>query len=121
MRVHHLIAALVLIASLAMAGRAEAGCADDMQELQARVDRQQAQQPTPQSIAAAKVLQKFNESTTADEVDCYNALARARHALDATGSGTTLPEGPRAAEQQQPRQLEPQPQQLPQQQPLQQQ
>jgi hypothetical protein len=73
---------VALVAVLALSGVAEARCADDLTALQARVDRLQKQQPTPQSAAAAKILHRFNQSTTADEVACYSAVARARRALD---------------------------------------
>lgn len=77
--------ALVVALAAAMAApcAAQARCADDLAALQARVDRAQRMHPTPQTAAAAKVLQKFNQGDAEDEVDCYNAVARARHALAA--------------------------------------
>lgn len=112
MRIVPLIGCLVLIASLAATTRAEARCADDLQVLQERIDHLQANGRTPQSAAAAKILEKYGGSATADEVDCYNALARARQALNSS------PPGAPQAGPQEPLQQE---QQLPVQQPRQQQ
>jgi hypothetical protein len=72
-------AALVVLAALS--GVAEARCANELKALQARVDRAQKQKPTPQSAAAAKILHRLSQSATADEVACYNAVARAQRAL----------------------------------------
>ena len=62
---------------------AQARCADDFKELQARVDRQMLQQPAqPQVAAAAKQLKKASDDMNSmDEVDCYNAVARVRRTL----------------------------------------
>ena len=75
--------ALVLAMLVASGGAAEARCADDMQEFQTRLERTVKAKPTAQTAAATKVLKQYNESTSSDEVDCYNALARARRALNA--------------------------------------
>jgi hypothetical protein len=65
-------------------GVAAASCADDLQELMARVDQAKQRQRTPQTIAASAALHKDNENMKdMDEVDCYNAIARARKLLAA--------------------------------------
>ena len=75
---------LVLVLLMASAGPAEARCADEAKELKARVVRAQKLNPTPQTAAAGKVLKRLDDNANRmDEVDCYNALARARRALDA--------------------------------------
>ena len=79
----HIIAAAPALALLLAAAAAEARCADDMQALQTRIARAARENPSAQTAAAAKVLKKFAESTNSDEVDCYNAVARARRALTA--------------------------------------
>jgi hypothetical protein len=80
---------MVAFAALALAQTAQAHCTDDLAALQARVDREKKMNPPPPGAAeAAKVLQKFNDSESQDEIDCYNAVARARHALN------TPPEAP---------------------------
>lgn len=74
----------VALTLLVAAGAAHARCADDLKDLQTRIARAQKSKPTPpQAYAAAKILQKFNDSQSSDEVDCYNAVARARRALTA--------------------------------------
>jgi hypothetical protein len=77
------LAVAVAFAALALSWEpAQARCADDLTTLQARVERAQKMRPAPDGAAeAAKVLKKFNESDNKDEVDCYNAVARARRAL----------------------------------------
>jgi hypothetical protein len=62
---------------------AQARCADDFKELQARIDRQMQQQPPqPQVAAAAKELKRASDDMNSmDEVDCYNAVARVRRTL----------------------------------------
>lgn len=89
-----------LVALLALSQVAEARCADDLKAVQARVDRAQKQKPTPQSAAAAKILNRYNQSDTADEVDCYNAVARARHALDQKPPAPLEPQNQMAREPQ---------------------
>ena len=80
MRLHGLAVALaVVLAPVA----AEARCADDLQALQTRVERQAKMTPSAQTTQAAKILKQLNDNEAADEVDCYNALARARRALTA--------------------------------------
>lgn len=65
---------------------ASASCTEDAALLQARINRDLKTKPGPQVQAAAKEMQKINmkmNEGTMDEVDCYNALARARRALNA--------------------------------------
>ncbi len=78
------ILALVMVLLLGGVALAQARCADDLKELQARVDREQKRQPTAQTAAAAKELKKVDENLKQmDEVDCYNAVTRVRRALTA--------------------------------------
>ncbi len=75
---------LALVLSVGGAGVAQARCADELDALRLRVERQQKLRPTPQTAAAAKELKKADENAKQmDEVDCYNALDRARRALNA--------------------------------------
>lgn len=71
---------LILLAS---AVAAKAGCLEEMGQFRERVDSQNQTRPTAQSQAAAKELQKLDRDEMADEVDCYNTLARARKILAA--------------------------------------
>jgi hypothetical protein len=79
MRVAFVAMALVIGA----AGAAHADCLQEIGQFRERVDTANAAKPTPQSQAAARELQKLERSATADEVDCYNTLARARNILAA--------------------------------------
>jgi hypothetical protein len=90
-----IIALAILVAA---AGAAEARCADDLKALQARVDRAQKVNPSAQSAAAAKILQQLNDSPTADEVQCDNAVASARRALNAPPAEEAAPGMPPAAQ-----------------------
>jgi hypothetical protein len=79
---------LVWVVALLVAatGVAQARCADDLKEFQTRLERTAKAKPTPQTAAAAKELKRYgNDAKQSDEVDCYNALARARRALNAPG------------------------------------
>lgn len=78
------VVALVMVLLFGGIELAQARCADELKELQARVDRAQKRQPTAQTAAAAKELKNVDENLKQmDEVDCYNAVARARRALTA--------------------------------------
>jgi hypothetical protein len=70
---------LILFAS---AGAAKADCLEDIGQFRQHVELRNQAHPTAQSQAAAKELQKL-ERDEADEVDCYNVLARARNLLAA--------------------------------------
>ena len=74
---------LALVLAIGGSGLAQARCADEFKELQARVDRQMLQQPPqPQVAAAATQLKKASDDMNRmDEVDCYNAVARVRRTL----------------------------------------
>lgn len=74
----------VALAALVAASAAEARCAEDLDALQTRIYRSLKQHPTAQGYAAAKILQKYQESPSSDEVSCFNALARARQAFTAS-------------------------------------
>ena len=85
---------MAVIALLAMALPAQARCADDLGTLQARIARLEKQHPPPpQAFKAGKILKKLEESQSSDEVDCYNAVARAKRVLR-----ETPPEPPKQAE-----------------------
>ncbi len=64
-------------------GVANADCLSELGQFREQVDSANAAKPTAQSQAAARELQKLERSETADEVDCYNTLARARQMLAA--------------------------------------
>jgi len=66
---------LILLAS---AGAAKADCLEELGRFQEQVDSQNQTRPTAQSQAAEKELRKLERDERADEVDCYNTLARAR-------------------------------------------
>ena len=73
---------LVLIL-LASAGAAKADCLHEISQFREQVDSQNQTRPTAQSQAAARELRKLERDEMADEVDCYNTLARARSILGA--------------------------------------
>jgi len=73
---------LVLII-LTSAGSAKADCLHEIGQFHEQVDSQSQARPTPQSQAAARELQKLERNDQADEVDCYNTLAKARTILAA--------------------------------------
>jgi len=70
--------ALILLAS---AGIAKADCLHDIGQFREQVDSQNRTRPTVQLQVAARELQKLERSESADEIDCYNTLARARQIL----------------------------------------
>jgi len=75
---------LVLVLLLGGTGFAAARCADELNELTAKVERQQKRNPTAQSAAAAKELHRASrDARDMDEIECYNTVARVRHALAA--------------------------------------
>jgi hypothetical protein len=79
------ISSLTMLLVLASVAAAHARCADDMKDVQLQVERAQRTNPTPQSAAAANELKRyFDRSATADEVDCYNTIARVERALKAS-------------------------------------
>jgi hypothetical protein len=77
------VRALCLILVLLASGAAKAGCLEEIGQLRQQVDSQNQMRPTAQSQAAAKQLQKLERDDVADEVDCYNTLAKARNILAA--------------------------------------
>jgi hypothetical protein len=73
---------LVIVALLiGTMGAANADCLQEIGQFREQVDAQDQARPTPQSQAAARELQKLEHSESANEVDCYNTLARARKML----------------------------------------
>jgi|SwirhisoilCB1_FD_contig_31_10403290_length_383_multi_4_in_0_out_0_1 hypothetical protein len=74
----------VMLLSLPLANFAWASCADDAKDMHERIDEKVKLHPTPQLAAAKKELNKADESLQQHaELDCYNALARSRRALNA--------------------------------------
>jgi hypothetical protein len=79
------IASLSVLLVLASVAAAEARCTDDMKDVRLQVERAQKTNPTPQSAAAANELYRYSDrSGTADEVDCYNTIARIERILKAS-------------------------------------
>jgi hypothetical protein len=79
------VASLALLVLIASAAAAQARCADDMKRVGQKVERTQKTNPSPQTVAAAKELKRYDEramSGDADEVDCYNTIARVERALN---------------------------------------
>ena len=77
-----LIVATVALA-LGMSGAARADCLQEIGQFRAQVDAQNTAKPSAQSRAAMRELQKLEQSELADEIDCYNTLARAQTMLAA--------------------------------------
>jgi hypothetical protein len=79
------IASLSVLLVLTSVTVAQARCADDMKDVRLQVERAQRSNPTPQSAAAANELKRYSDqSGTADEVDCYNTIARVERILKAS-------------------------------------
>jgi hypothetical protein len=74
---------LLTLIVLASAGAAKADCLEEIGRFREQVDSQNQMRPTAQSQAALKELQRLERDEMADEVDCYNTLARARKILAA--------------------------------------
>lgn len=68
---------------IGIGGAAHADCLQEIGQFREQVDAQNAAKPTAQSRAAARELKKLEQSEAADEIDCYNTLARARIMLAA--------------------------------------
>lgn len=73
----------LVLTLLAPASAAQADCLQEIGQFREQVDSQNQVRPTAQSQAAAKELQRLDRDEMADEVDCYNTLARARKILAA--------------------------------------
>jgi hypothetical protein len=69
--------------AIGMSGAAHADCLHEIGQFREQVDAQNAAKPSTQSRAAARELQRLEQSEAADEIDCYNTLARARTMLAA--------------------------------------
>ena len=78
--------ALILLAS---ASAAKADCLREIGQFREQVDAQNQARPTAQSQAATKELQKLERNEQADEIDCFNTLARARQILASPVPPTT--------------------------------
>ena len=75
------VAFLTIALMIGAVGGARADCLQELGQLREQVDTLNAARPTAPSQAAARELQKLERSESADEVDCYNTLARARRLL----------------------------------------
>jgi hypothetical protein len=78
-------AMLLLAASV---GAAQADCLEEISEFRERLNNAN---PTPQTAAAEKELDKLAHNERADEIDCFNALSRARQALVASAPPSSSP------------------------------
>ena len=78
--------ALILLAS---ASAAKADCLREIGQFREQVDAQNQARPTAPSQAATKELQKLERNEQADEIDCFNTLARARQILASPVPPTT--------------------------------
>jgi hypothetical protein len=77
------VASLVLLSLIASAAAAQARCEDNMKDVREKVERAQKANRSPQTAAAAKELKSYDDrAMSADEVDCYNAIARVERALN---------------------------------------
>jgi hypothetical protein len=81
------VASIVLLVLIASATAAWASCEDDMKDVRLKVERAQETHWSPQTAAAAKELQRYDDSpASADKADdsaCYNTIARVEQALKA--------------------------------------
>jgi hypothetical protein len=81
------VASIVLLALIASATAAQATCQDDLKDVRLKVERAQRTHWSPQTAAAAKELQRYDDSpASADKADdsaCYNTIARVERALTA--------------------------------------
>ncbi|HUJ99119.1 MAG TPA: hypothetical protein VLV85_12790 [Stellaceae bacterium] len=81
------VASIVLLALIASATAAQATCQDDLKDVRLKVDRAQRTHWSPQTAAAAKELQRYDDSPAsadmADDSACYNTIARVERALNA--------------------------------------
>jgi hypothetical protein len=81
------VASIVLLVLIASATAAWASCEDDMKDVRLKVERAQETHWSPQTAAAAKELQRYDDSpASADKADdsaCYNTIARVERALTA--------------------------------------
>jgi hypothetical protein len=75
------VAVLTIALMIGALGGARADCLNELGQLREQVDTLNATRPTAPSQAAARELQKLERSDSADEVDCYNTVARARSIL----------------------------------------
>jgi hypothetical protein len=74
---------LVLILLVSSIGTAQADCLQDLGKFREQVDSLNQAKPTPPTQAALQELRALELNDKADEIDCYNTLARARTMLAA--------------------------------------
>ena len=72
---------LVLILLVSSIGAAQADCLQELGKFREQVDSLNQAKPTPQTQAALQQLRALELNDMADEIDCYNTLARARTML----------------------------------------
>ncbi|HEV2548714.1 MAG TPA: hypothetical protein VGU20_15340 [Stellaceae bacterium] len=75
------VAVLTIALIIGSLGAARADCLQELGQIREQVDTLNTTRPTAPSQAAARELQKLERSESADEVDCYNTVARARKIL----------------------------------------
>jgi hypothetical protein len=82
------VASIVLLVLIASASAARASCQDEMKDVRLKVERAQRTHWSPQTAAAAKELQRYDDSPAsmdkADDSACYNTIARVERALKAS-------------------------------------
>src|SRR5215471_9127275 len=83
------VVALGVMILFVVTGGCSATCLQDIGQLREQVDAQNQTRPTAQSQAATKELQKLERAEQADEIDCFNTLARARQILASPVPPTT--------------------------------
>ena len=74
---------LVLVLLVSSIGAAQADCLQELGKFREQVDSLNQAKPTPQTQAALQELRALEINDMADEIDCYNTLARARTMLTA--------------------------------------
>ena len=74
---------LVLILLVSSIRAAQADCLQELGQFSERVNSLNQATPTPQTQAALRELRALELDDRADEIDCYNTLARARRMLAA--------------------------------------
>ena len=74
---------LLLMLLVGSIGGAQADCLQEIGQFREQVDSPNQAKPTPQMQAALRELRTLERNEAADEIDCYNALVRARRMLAA--------------------------------------
>ena len=74
---------VVLILLVNSIGAAQADCLQELGQFREKVNSLNQAKPTPQTQAALRELHALERNDMADEIDCYNTLARAQTMLAA--------------------------------------